>query len=117
MGPTCLVHRKNADDSENQARHRGFNQIQLLLSINWFSLNDAATAQLMDLWLIRTLHSYKEVDVELADKCLKVAFDHLHFLSPEFCFLLLVSNALPLEEKSALAWNFLKFAPPLDENG
>ena len=69
------------------------------------------------MWLIETLNVFKEVDLEVADRYLKVAHNHLHYLSPEFCFLPLCSNTLPKEDKGKLAQNSLQFSPPLDENG
>ena len=90
-------------DAEYVTSLRRFNKVQLIFSIYWFRCYDAKSAQENDLWLIRTLSDYKSVDKALAEECLGVAYNHLQFLSPEFTFLSLVSNTIPVETKANLA--------------
>ena len=70
----------------------------------------------MDLWLIKTLFDYKTVDLQVAEGCLKTAFDHLQYFAPEFLFLSLVSNKIPAPDKKDIAQAILRCKLPLDEN-
>ena len=94
------------------ARLRRFKKVQVLLAINWFSVNDAPNAQSVDLQFIKDLYDYKGVDKPMASACLETALNHLQFLAPEFVFLSLVSNRLPLQEKADVAAAILSCAPP-----
>ena len=87
-------------------------------SIHWFSINDAQNAQLVDLWYLKCLHRFKDVDKEMASACLETALNHLQYLAPKFCFLSLVSSSPPAPEKSQLAAAILASTlPSQDENG
>ena len=99
-------------------RLRRFNRFQVPYSIYWFSVNDAQNAQVVDLWYLKCLHRFKDVDNEMASACIETALNHLQYLAPEFCFLSLVSSSLPAPEKTQLAAAILASKPPSqDENG
>ena len=105
-------------DDEYVRRLQRFNKFQVIAAIYWFSVNDAPGSQATDLWMIRTLTAYKAIDKKVAEDCLKVAFNHLQFLAPEFCFLSLFSTAVATSEKAKIAAAIMKCpTPDADENG